>query len=550
MTRCFLQFRRLIVAAVAATSLVAAASRNCAAELAPESPEVKKVIARAVTFIETHHGDDGRLGARAVVGLALLKNGAKRNSPIIEGAVREIKKKLGELDPQQVNFTEIYSPGLAVIFLISLDPSKYEPEVKCLLDYLQLQQKPHGGWGYPERTKGDTSMTQYAVLSTWEAIQAGFHVPPESIDNVTLWLMRTQDPSGAFGYQGTVAPTGALVPQSETRLSMGAAGLGSAYICGDLLKLVDTVVTDDDDDLPPALKKIEKRNPDGSVEKPKTKISGSQLQATLARGNKWMQDNYVIDPDGYTHYYMYALERYMSLRELSDKGASKKLSPEAGWYEDGFRHLKKTQADNGSWKSPPNELVATAFAVLFLSRATGDRLKKRKARDFGDGTLIGGKGLPKHTDLVAVRDGKVVPRALAGPAEHLLEVLDRPHDENYDEAIEMLGELSPSQAALLTGKYATRLRELAGGKSPEARLAAVRTLAASGDLKNIPTLIYAMTDPEPAIAQTARDGLRRISRRPSGFGLADNPAEADRQMVIDKWKAWYLAVRPDAEFEN
>ncbi len=546
MTRCFRQFRRLIVAAVAATALLAPVSRDCAAELSPENPEVKKVIARGVAFIDGHHKDDSRLGAKALGALALLKNGVDRNNPIIEDAVQATKRKLGDLDPEKLGFSEIYSPGLAVIFLLSLDPNKYEPEIQRLLDYLQLQQKPHGGWGYPERKKGDTSMTQYAVLSIWQAIQAGYHVPSESIDNVTFWLMRTQDPSGAYGYQGTMAPSGALVFQSETRLSMGAAGLGSAYICGDLLKLVNTVVTRDDD-LPPALKKIEEKKPDGTAKKPRTKISGSQLRETLARGNKWMQDNYAIDPNGYTHYYMYALERYMSFRELSDKGASKKLS-QAGWYEDGFRYLQQTQADDGSWKSPPNNLVATAFAVLFLSRSTKQSL--RKARDFGDGTLVGGKGLPKHTDLVAVRDGKVVPRALAGPAEHLLEVLDRPHDENYDEAIEMLGELSPSQAALLTGKYATQLRKLAGGKSPEARLAAVRTLAASGDLKNVATLIYAMTDPEPAIAQTARDGLRRISRRPSGFGLADNPTQADRQMVIEKWKAWYLAIRPDADFEN
>jgi len=32
--------------------------------------------------------------------------------------------------------------------------------------------------------------------------------PRESVDNVTLWLMRTQDPTGAYGYQGQVAPAG------------------------------------------------------------------------------------------------------------------------------------------------------------------------------------------------------------------------------------------------------------------------------------------------------------------------------------------------------
>ncbi|NQU26057.1 MAG: HEAT repeat domain-containing protein [Candidatus Nealsonbacteria bacterium] len=546
MTRCLLRFRWLIVVPVAATVL-AAVPRNYAAELTPQSPEVKRLIAPALVFIRERRNDDTRIGAKALIALALLKNGAKRNDPIIQDAVKAIQKKLGALDPEKVTFEKLYSPGLAVILLVSLDPSLYEQEIQCLLDFFQSQQKPHGGWGYPERTAGDTSMTQYAVLGAWEAIRAGFKIPPESIDGVTTWLMKTQDPTGVFGYQGQIGPSGKLVAQGGTGLSMGAAGLGSAYICGDLLKLVDTVATRDED-LPPALRKIEERKPDAPREKPRTKVNAAQFQATLGRGNKWMQANYKIDPVGYTHYYMYALERYMSFREITDKGASKKLSAGDGWYADGVHYLAETQDDDGRFDSPPGPLVATAFAVLFLSRSTKQSLEK--SHNFGDGTLIGGKGLPKNTDLVAVRGGKVVPRALTGPAEHLLDVLDRPDNEEYDEAIAALGELSPSQAALLTGRYTTRLRELAGGESPQARLAAVRTLAASGNLKNVPTLIYALTDPEPEIAKTARDGLRRISRRPSGFGLADDPAEADRQMVINKWKAWYLAIRPDAEFEN
>ena len=44
--------------------------------------------------------------------------------------------------------------------------------------------------------------------------------------------MQTQDPSGGFGYQGTISPNvGALVDQTEIRPSMTAAGSGSLYIC-------------------------------------------------------------------------------------------------------------------------------------------------------------------------------------------------------------------------------------------------------------------------------------------------------------------------------
>ena len=54
------------------------------------------------------------------------------------------------------------------------------------------------------------------------------------------WLLKTQDPSGGFGYQGNIAPNaGALVAQSEIRPSMTAAGSGSLYICANLLGLID-----------------------------------------------------------------------------------------------------------------------------------------------------------------------------------------------------------------------------------------------------------------------------------------------------------------------
>ena len=49
---------------------------------------------------------------------------------------------------------------------------KYRPDIECLLAYLRKRQKPHGGWGYEGRETGDTSMTQYGVLSSWVATKA------------------------------------------------------------------------------------------------------------------------------------------------------------------------------------------------------------------------------------------------------------------------------------------------------------------------------------------------------------------------------------------
>ena len=97
-------------------------------------------------------------------------------------------------------------------------------------------------------------MTQYGVLSSWEATQAGFHVPLESIESVSEWLLHTQDPSGAFGYQGVLGTGNSLVPQSNIRPSMASAGAGSLYICASLLGLIEK--KEDKEVLPAALKEV------------------------------------------------------------------------------------------------------------------------------------------------------------------------------------------------------------------------------------------------------------------------------------------------------
>ena len=145
--------------------------------LTPESPEVKQAIAKAVSFLGSAGGKEGRTGGKALVGLALLKAGSAPDHPRIVEAVQAIRNDFQNIN----NSTDekiVYSSGLAIIFLVTLDPEKYKSEIDSLLRYLQSIQKPNGGWGYPAGHRlaqtSDTSMTQYAALSAWEATQVGF----------------------------------------------------------------------------------------------------------------------------------------------------------------------------------------------------------------------------------------------------------------------------------------------------------------------------------------------------------------------------------------
>ena len=81
-------------------------------------------------------------------------------------AVDAIRKVMPGNEPSKVEMPYIYDVGLSIIFLVRLDPEKYKPEIECLLKFLHARQKKHGGWGYYEKETGDTSMTQYGVLSS------------------------------------------------------------------------------------------------------------------------------------------------------------------------------------------------------------------------------------------------------------------------------------------------------------------------------------------------------------------------------------------------
>jgi len=379
-------------------------------------------------------------------------------------------------------------------------------------------------------------MTQYGVLSYWEAKRAGFDIPLASMEAVTGWLLRTQDPGGAFGYQGRVADGMTLVTQAGIRPSMAAAGLGSVHICADLLGLSDGRGPQIEG-LPIALREIK-----GPEDRVKTRIPKKLLRDAEARGYHWFEQNYVIQPPQWAYYYLYALERYQSFRELAQRRPEK----EPAWYNDGVRLLLQLQSQDGSWKERCGVVPDTAFAMLFLLRSMKQSIEK--AHGLGDGILVGGRGLPKETEKIAVREGNVVAHSALAPKQSLLAALEGQSGTDRAQALEQLAELPDAEVETLLGPHVERLRQLVGDPSPEARLTAVEALVAVGDLDSVPALIYALTDPDARVMLKARDALRRLSRKPDGFGLPSKPDEADRREAVRKWKAWFRAIRPDARF--
>jgi hypothetical protein len=518
--------------------------------LSPDSPQVKAAVQKGLKYLSAQ--DDARTGARALAAMALAKNDAPANHPVIQRAVRHIRGELANNEGDFNGSEQIYHMGLALIFLASTDGDMYRKEIDQLVARLVRAQKPHGGWGYPNQGTGDTSMTQYGVLGFWEADRAGANTPWQSWERVGSWLLRTQDPGGGFGYQGIDPGHFNLVKQDEVRQSLSAAGLGSLYICADQFGLNSSGQAKKDEKekpLPSALKPVKSKDTARQGRKPDN-VDATRVKNAMGLGNRWFDKNFTTNPSQWQHYYYYAYERYRSFRELAEGDSPE----EPKWYTDIANQLLRTQGTDGSWTGQTGSVVDTAFSVLFLSRST----KKSIVKALGAGTLVGGRGLPTDADKVAMRLGNVVRKPLSGPADKLLSIMENSQDPDFLAAVEGFAEktLEPDDAQL--PEHLVRLKKLAGGDSPAARAVALRALAATGDLNHAPLLIFALQDSDWGVVRAARDGLRRLSRKFEQLGpeipyqedYDRDHIETQRRKAIEAWKAWYRSVRPEYVFED
>ncbi len=494
-----------------------------------ESAEVRAMVDKGKKYLEDEEKNrEARLGGRCLIGLVYIKEGEKDHRLVKEAllACREAAAKNDAGD--------VYTNGLAIIFLADLDAKAHQKMIQFFMAAMQRRQKQHGGWGYDGRDTGDTSQSQYGCLSAWEAFQKGISINTASIDGIARWLINTQDPSGAWGYQGAVGAPDKLVEQTEITCSTVSAAMGSLLICADLVGILKPgAAADTEDDPLPSVVQVT-----SSRDKNRPRLGGSsinrqQLLTAVKRGNAWMDKNYEVEIERYTSYYLYALERYKSLQAILE--GSEEYEP--AWYNNGVKYLQESQAPDGSWSTGCGPDCDTAFSILFLIRSMETALGS-----LGEGAALAGRGLPTDISKLKVRGGKLVVEQAKTEIDSLLGDLD-------DAKLADLDAVISGSSALVVGevdeKSIRRLKQLVRSGEPAARIVAVKALAQTGDFDHVPTLLYALADPDPRLAIEARDGLRFISRRFEGFGLKDKFSRPEQLEAADKWVKWYEGVRPD-----
>ena len=523
--------------AASAVALVAAmpAMVPCARAVNPDSPEVRELVEKGLAFLEKE--TDHRLGGKALVGLTFYKAGRGKDHPRVKEAIEACRGEVGAIAEEN----EIYSKAIAAIFLIEIGGHDALAAQYCGM--LQAHQKEHGGYSYVSYQTGDTSQTQYAALTFWEMVNNGASPKAESVQKCLTWLMRTQDPSGLWAYQGHLPEDGdpnKLIPQEERPgQSMTAAGLGAALIMGNAMGLLkppaEEIASGGGEDLPAALRRADEGPKKRVVTIPAGDVDRKRLLAAVERGKAWFDKNYKIENAEYQSYYLYSLERYRSFEEYIDG----LIDEEPSWYQDGFQLLKKTQQGDGAWDDFAGKPCATAFSILFLLRSTQQTIKA----SLGEGTLVGGRGLPRDLSKVRLKGGKLVVETKPTEVDQLLGMLD---DTESDALDALLDDPAALRVDAVSPKDARRLQQVVRSGNPQARVLAVRALAKMRSLDYVPTLLFAMTDPDRRVVREARDGLRLVSRKFEGFGLGDNFTDEERDLALDKWKQWYRTVRPDA----
>ena len=239
-----------------------------------------------------------------------------------------------------------------------------------------------------------------------------------------------------------------------------------------------------------------------------------------------MAKNYKIDIGSKCYYYLYGLERYKSFQEAMEGTRGQ------------YRPNGTTTATSSSPKRRPPTAVGAAIAARNatppspFSSCSAPR-KKASKPSLGEGMLLSGRGLPSNLARAKLRDGQLIADQVHKNVDELLSMVDDGDEGTLDDLAR-----DPSQLVVeqVDEKSARRLQQLVRGGSPKFACLPSRALGRTGNLDYVPTLLYALTDPDPRVVLEARNGLRFISRNFDGLGPPDDFTEQQRFEAIDLGK--------------
>jgi hypothetical protein len=536
-------------------------------------------IDKGRSYLSARMKEEKRIGYLGLGVMALLKTaphetegpskGRPKKTPELQRLVDRFVQSLEVEDFKDSEGT--YAIAVAVSCLVADDPTRHERTIRRLVGQIIADQKPNGSWAYPggSPVNGDTSQVQYIALALWDAASVGIKIPPRVWDSVLDWQIRTQDAAGAGGPGGFVyhpskiSEDGNPVDQGNEIATMGVAGLSTMLICQ---RQLPNLRTARDGKKAAAFDELVRPAADDPNEQPFVpRVTDVLAQAAIERAEAWVARNsafqgpYQDRPK--INYYLYGFERVAAL--LNAKGAKSPVTS-GDWYRAGGDFLARLQKPDGSWSMGAHwpEAADTAFALMFLGRATEIAIGGPRIEMLKRGHAIGGEGgLPAANGADGItafqrqyERYKDQPKA---DVDELVKILEDPDRIVAEETAKDAERLTPEQIKKVVEKAAAdpkKLRRWAYDKRPEARRIALTLLGKSREAKFAPILIDALKDKDADVYTAARDGLRYVSRNVETFGLptADKRTPDAVEKGIERAQAWFRALDietpPEQEF--
>ena len=485
------------------------------------------VVARAIPFLKGNAGSSGA-GETALVALAMIKAEVPATDPALARAVGVILNRFSSsaYTSERVGGPDIYEASVIILALANLDSNTYKPQIESAARHIIGRQNGNGSWDYQNRSFGDTSISQYAVLGLWEAENAGITVSPSVWDRAAQWYLSSQSGAGGWAYHRDEA--------GQDTVSMTAAGVGSLLIC--------------ERQLTPYRAAIKVANPlltpidvDGERKRYQPEVGTRRVNQGIQAGINWFASNFTTaNPAiiGHSPYYaLYGIERIGALADQATLGRR-------DWFVEGQQYLSKNQSPNGSFSSSYGEGPNTAWAVLFLTKSTAKSIRKIQLRRLGAGTLIGGRGLPSDLSQISVAGGRVIARPMDGGVEQMIAVLEDPRVEDAASALAGLVSRYRTEGSKALRPHQDRFRKLLTDSDQGVRRVAAWALARTGDLAMALPLIEALRDPDEGVVTEARQALQLLSRKIDGYGPPASATPPQKEAAIARWREWYEAVRP------
>ncbi|MGH7162138.1 MAG: hypothetical protein ACREID_01535 [Planctomycetota bacterium] len=321
----------------------------CFALLKAGVPTDDPTLRKAFRFLKLEHRTPGVSYEMSVQLLAVAElAGAKRSPDFRKGARREARTKDRHKPPTE-------SP---------LDKHLWA-WMHDLATRLVAFQAVNGGWRYYPNDfhsggTADVSSTQFALLALSTASRCGHAVPDEVFRKARRFLLASQAPQGPECARAIHVPgsppealdrargfpyiAGSDVPPYRTITGgMTAAGLASLILVRE---------------------ELEHLGPDPDLER------------AILDAFAWIGRYFTIEVNpgaapflngSYQFVWLYALERSGDLM-------GREVIGERSWFVEGAEHLLARQRDDGAIADPtcmnPNDVLGTAFALLFLTRAS------------------------------------------------------------------------------------------------------------------------------------------------------------------------------------